>query len=142
MAAKYWECSNKKCRWVGTDEKKNKRPDKDFPSSSETHVCPECCCDSFYKVDGEKLKKYLLSKETSIIPTDKEINLVWGNANFGGYERIDIVKMGVLKCASGYYQGHTSRQIITELGLITVNYNLTRRGRKCLWEWFNDGTNF
>lgn len=142
MSEKYSECSNKKCKWVGTDEEKNKTPDKDFPSLAEVHVCPECRCDSFYPVEGDRLKKYLLSKETSIVPTDKEIDLVWENANFGSMERIDIVKMGVLKCASGYHQGHTSRQIITELGLITVNYNLTRRGRKCLWEWFNDGTNF
>ena len=139
MTEKYWECSNKKCKWVGTDKEKIERKIDEIES---VIVCPECQNDSFYVVEGDRLKKYLLSKETTIIPTDKEIDLVWGHANFGPTERIDIIKMGVLKCASGYYQGHTSRQIITELGLITVNYNLTRRGRKCLWEWFNDGTNF
>ncbi|MCK5616284.1 hypothetical protein KAR91_81230 [Candidatus Pacearchaeota archaeon] len=81
-------------------------------------------------------------KDKPIIPTDEEIDAVWGHANFGGYKRIDVVKMGVLKCASGYYQGHTSRRIVTELELITESYHITSRGRQCLWEWFNDGTNF
>ena len=139
---RYWECSKQKCKWIGTDKDKDKIPCKDFPSFAETHVCPECGCESFYEVEGKQLEKYLAGKDKPIIPTGEEINSVWGNANFGSAERIDIVKMGVLKCASGNKQSHTSQSIVTELGLITKSYNLTRRGKKCLWEWFNDGTNF
>ena len=142
MKKEYWECSKQKCKWIGTDEEKGKIPDKHFPTFAETLVCPECGCESFYAVEGKQLEKHLAVKDRPIIPTDEEIDSVWGNASFGEMERIDVVKMGVLKCASGYYQGYTSRCIVQELGLVTKSDNLTRRGKKCLWEWFNDGTNF
>lgn len=137
---RYWECSKKKCKWVGTDEDKKLKGNSD--NFSSTLVCPECECDSFYELNGKRLKKYLAGKDRPVTPTDKEIDLVWGHANFGAMKRIDVVKMGVLKCASGYHQRHTSQCIVTELGLVTKGYNLTRRGKKCLWEWFNNKTNF
>jgi hypothetical protein len=68
-----------------------------------------------------------------------EIEAVWGNANFGAEgnaNKMGVVKMGLLKCASGYHQGSTSRAICTALGLITEKYNLTKRGRYCLYEFF------
>jgi hypothetical protein len=70
-----------------------------------------------------------------------EIDRVWGSADFGSItSRLDVVRFGVLKCASGYYQGATSRRIITELGLINHDYKLTKLGRFCLWEWFSGGS--
>lgn len=73
-------------------------------------------------------------------PAADEIDIVWGNADFGSsLSRLDVVKQGVLKCAAGYHQGLTSRQIVTELGLITKKYRITKRGRFCLWRWFGDG---
>lgn len=72
--------------------------------------------------------------------TQGEIDKVWGNAHFGeSLTRMDVVRLGVLKCASGYHQGHTSKTIITELGLITQGYRLTARGRACLWKWYGNG---
>jgi hypothetical protein len=76
------------------------------------------------------------------IVSDADIDAVWGSANFGGYERRQVVNMGVLKCASGYHQGHTSTQIIAELHLIDKQYKLTPKGRTYLWAAFNDNTNF
>lgn len=70
--------------------------------------------------------------------TTEEIDAVWGNANFGSHTRLDIVRQGILKCASGYYQGHTSMTILKELGLITKGYKLTTRGEKNLYELFYD----
>ena len=68
-----------------------------------------------------------------------EIDAVWGRANFGSsYSRMDIVQNGVLKCACGYHQGSTSRQIVTELGLVSPGYRVTKRGKRCLWLWFGD----
>ncbi len=72
--------------------------------------------------------------------TDEELDVVWGNANFGDMKKRDVVRFGLLKCVSGYYQGHTSRQIVTELGLITPNYKVTKKGRKYLWEAFANGS--
>lgn len=70
------------------------------------------------------------------IITDEEIEKVWGGAHFGSMQKRDIVNQAVLKCASGYYQGKTSTQIITELGLINEQYNLTPKGKIYLWEAF------
>jgi hypothetical protein len=72
--------------------------------------------------------------------TAEEIDSVWGNANFGTMSREDVVKFGLLKCASGYYQGHTSKSILIALGLVTERYNVTRRGRYCLYEFFGKGS--
>ena len=71
-----------------------------------------------------------------------EINNVWEYANFGRKAKIDVVKMGLLKCASGYHQGHTSQTILEELNMITKKYKLTSKGRMLLWEFFEDGSNF
>lgn len=70
--------------------------------------------------------------------SDDEIERVHANANFVGMPKRDVVNFGVLKCASGYYQGHTSRQIITEHGLIDGQYDLTPKGRAYLWAPFGD----
>jgi len=71
--------------------------------------------------------------------TSEEIDAVWGNSNFGSMSREDVVKYGLLKCACGYYQGHTSRGILKELGLITEKYNVTKRGKHCLYIFFCKG---
>jgi len=68
--------------------------------------------------------------------TIEEIDSVWGNAHFGSISRTDVVKYGLLKCAGGYYQGHTSKCILEELGLITKKYTLSVRGKYCLYEFF------
>ena len=49
------------------------------------------------------------------------------------------VNLGVLKCASGYYQGSTSTRIIKEHGLVNNAYELTAKGRSYLWEAFGYG---
>ena len=72
------------------------------------------------------------------IVTDKEIDNVWGNASFGDQTRRQTVNLSVLKCASGYYQGYTSKTIATELGLIDKEYKLTQKGMEYLWAAYND----
>ena len=47
----------------------------------------------------------------------KEISDVWGNADFGNMTKTEVVRSGLLKCASGYAQGHTSEMILKELGM-------------------------
>lgn len=71
--------------------------------------------------------------------TLKEVESVWGNANFGprlNADKLQVVKFGILKCAGGYYQGFTSKSICQALGLIGKNYTLTKRGKFCLYEFF------
>jgi hypothetical protein len=84
-------------------------------------------------------KKNTLIKE---MIKEEEIDAVWGNSDFGPMTKMDVVKFGLLKCASGYYQGYTSKSILIDLGLITQTYKLTKRGRYCLWEFFGKNSNF
>lgn len=84
----------------------------------------------------------MLNKDLRMV-TAEEIDAVWGNSNFGTMSRENVVKYGLLKCASGYYQGYTSKHILIDLKLITEKtYKLTRRGRYCLWEFFGKNSNF
>lgn len=78
-------------------------------------------------------------KEMRAIVSDTEIELVHGKSNFGSMRKRDVVNLGVLKCASGYYQGSTSKQIIKQHGLIDSTYILTEKGRSYLWAAFGDG---
>lgn len=72
------------------------------------------------------------------IISDEEIERVHAHANFGSMDKRTVVNQGVLKCASGYYQGHTSNMIIKEHGLVTEEYELTPKGRAYLWAAFSN----
>ena len=72
------------------------------------------------------------------IISDEEIERVHANANFGGMKKRTVVDQGVLKCASGYYQGSTSNAIIKEHGLVNEKYELTPKGRAYLWAAFSN----
>lgn len=75
--------------------------------------------------------------------SDEEVEKVHGNAHFGSSSKRDVLRFGVLKCASGYYQGHTSKMICVEHGLIDEKtYELTEKGRNYLWAAFNGASNF
>lgn len=73
-----------------------------------------------------------------IVPDD-ELNKAWANANFGNVERRDVVKGVLLKCASGYYTGHTAKSIVSELGLVTPSWKLTKRGKRYLFAAYSGG---
>lgn len=77
------------------------------------------------------------------IITDAEIERVHGHADFGeGTVKREVVNRALLKCACGYYDGHTARTIIADHGLIRdarargSATALTARGRKYLWAVF------
>lgn len=94
-------------------------------------------------VQGNGWRKTLISKidmDVIEIVSDNEIDAVWGNANFGNNnDRRFIVKHALLKCASGYYTGRTAKNIIIELGLATVQWELTSKGRQYLFAAFSNG---
>ena len=70
----------------------------------------------------------------SEIVSDVDLDTAWGNANFGEHlTKRQVVASAVLKCASGYYQGYTSKTIAMELGLISEKYELTSKGKRYLW---------
>lgn len=67
------------------------------------------------------------------IITDDEVARVHGRANFGDVSPREVIAIGVLKCASGFWSGSTSRAICLEHRLIDENYQLTAKGRSYLW---------
>ena len=78
-------------------------------------------------------------RDSNTLVTKDEIDAVWGNADFGDTPRMEIVKQAVLKCNCGFHQGHTSKMIAEELGLIYEDeYRVTKRGKFCLWKWYGD----
>ncbi len=74
--------------------------------------------------------------------SDEELDQAWGYANFGGRTKREVIRLGTLKCLAGWYQGHTSKTICTELGLIDQDYNVTPKGRAYLWVAFSKGCDF
>ena len=76
------------------------------------------------------------------IISDAEIEKSFANANFGSMSHRNVLRFAVLKCACGYHQGFTSKQIAVELGLLTWKGNITKKGREYLWAAFADGTHF
>lgn len=74
-----------------------------------------------------------------ILPDD-QINLAWGNANFGrNATRRDIIANALLKYATEYATGYTIEQICFELGLITKQCRLTTKGKYYLYTHFARG---
>ena len=75
-----------------------------------------------------------------VVPTKEEIDKSFENTNFGPAPNMHILKFSLLKIASGYHTGHTAQCILLELNLITPKCKvLTKRGKYCLWEWFDAG---
>lgn len=79
-----------------------------------------------------------MDKVEHIISEDR-LNEVWGNANFGNVSKRDVINNSVLKCASGYYTGHTAKCILEELGLVTKKWTLTKMGKEYLFVAFSGG---
>ncbi|RLB94395.1 MAG: hypothetical protein DRH26_01365 [Deltaproteobacteria bacterium] len=69
--------------------------------------------------------------------TTKEVESVWGNANFGlDPDKLGIVKDTLLKLSSGYATGSTAMAIARDLKLLTKKNIITGRGQYCLYEFF------
>jgi hypothetical protein len=81
-------------------------------------------------------KSFKNARSVEEIVSDKEIEEIWGNANFGAMSKRDVVKYALLKVCSGFRQGHTATVIITELGLVTMKYRLTKKGERYLYYAF------
>ncbi len=79
-------------------------------------------------------------KTVEEIVTEVEMKDAFAYANFGSMPHREVLSVGVLKCASGYYQGHTSMTILIELGLITEDYIITVKGQMYLWVAFYGGS--
>lgn len=68
--------------------------------------------------------------------TDQQIDDVWGNANFGGRDRREVIREALAQTAADYSTGHTSLCICRELRLVcgaVGKPKLTALGRKYLY---------
>lgn len=77
--------------------------------------------------------------KSSDIITDKAIDLIWGNADFGdklNENKRKVVDNALLKIACGYSNGYTAQCIIQELGLVKVDKQLTKIGKEYMYEAF------
>lgn len=70
------------------------------------------------------------------IVTDKQLDDVWGNANFGSESKRDVLKDTLIKVLAGYDTGSAAKFICRQLGLIFDNkWALTSKGRKYIGEY-------
>lgn len=67
------------------------------------------------------------------IISDEELATAYANSNFGALTPREVVASTLLKCASGYETGHTAKCIVSELGLVTKQWTLTKRGKEYLY---------
>lgn len=78
--------------------------------------------------------------KVEVLVSDEQINEAWGDADFGTASRRDVVNNTVLKCASGYYTGHTAACIVRELGLVQQRkWKLSESGKRYLYAAFSGG---
>jgi len=73
------------------------------------------------------------------IISDEQLNITWGNANFGSMSKRNVVANTLLKCASGHYTGNTAKCIAEELGLVTKKWTLTKLGKRYLFVAYSNG---
>ncbi len=87
----------------------------------------------------------MIPEEDKIVITDEQIEKAWGNSNFGDFlnqNKRELVNNTILKCASGYYTGHTAKRIVEELGLVTTKWTLTKKGKEYLYEAYSQGKSY
>ena len=74
------------------------------------------------------------------IISDKAIDAAFEGTNFGSPTPREIVANSLLKCAVGYYTGHTAKCILIELGLVYKSkWALTKLGQHYLWSAYSQG---
>jgi len=71
--------------------------------------------------------------------TDNQINISWGNADFGEVSRRELIANSLLKCASGYSTGSTAKYILEDLGLVSKDWELSHKGQRYLFAAYSNG---
>jgi hypothetical protein len=72
------------------------------------------------------------------IITDEQIDIAWGNADFGTIYKRGVMERGLLQHMCGYKTGHTIKMILIELGLINSKGTPLKKGKEYLWEAFRN----
>lgn len=68
--------------------------------------------------------------------TDKAIEIVFENTNFGGQSHRDVINKNLQQINEGYSIGNTAKCCLSELGLIEIigyrKYEITKLGKEYL----------
>ena len=78
-----------------------------------------------------------MNRIQDIIPDSKLVEFHVGN--FGAMSMRDVVRDGVVKSALGYDYGQTMFMILREHKLITMDKNLTKKGKRYARALWRDG---
>jgi len=73
------------------------------------------------------------------IVSDSDIDIAWGNSDFGDITRREVIKSSLLKYACGFRTGYTASSILRELLLITTRNTITKKGKQYLFAAYSDG---
>tara|TARA_R110002073_G_scaffold314073_1_gene486218 strand:- start:899 stop:1177 length:279 start_codon:yes stop_codon:yes gene_type:complete len=87
-------------------------------------------------------KRVSYRETTEDLVTDKQIDIAWGHADFGGkHSKREVISNALLKFTCGYETGHTIYAICEELGLLSQEWKpqLTPRGQRFLFAAFSNG---
>lgn len=72
------------------------------------------------------------------IISDGVMNEQFAGTNFGLQTPRQVIASSLLKCACGYYSGHTATQICYNLGLTRKKWALTDKGKTYLFSVFEE----
>lgn len=72
--------------------------------------------------------------------SDDDINRAWGNANFGGRDKRQVILETLLQIAGDFSTGHTAMCICQDLGLLGTKSSgrlpsLTKKGKRVMYYW-------
>jgi len=70
--------------------------------------------------------------------TDEEIEEAKGYANFGPSDIRELIKWCLMKTVCDFSDGGTITHICRDLGLLTKNRNITKKGKHYLWLAFRE----
>lgn len=123
-------------RWYSADDIDNLVYELDVLFNGEEDAADQAkLCDLVAQLSAEYgvPNRYMGANSVEGIVSDEELDRAYANADFGNMTKREVVRLGVLKCISGWHQGHTSEMICRELGLISPQYRVTAKGRMYSW---------
>ena len=79
-------------------------------------------------------------EKTDEIISDIKVEIAFQETDFGSTPHREVIRNSLLKCACGYYTGHTAKSILIELGLVYKSkWNLTLLGQHYLFAAYSEG---
>jgi len=81
---------------------------------------------------------YKIEQHDKFLVIDDDIEQAFHGTHFGTVDHRKLLEQGVLKTQAGYRTGYTLRIIMIELGLLTPRDYVTKKGRRFIFDAFQD----